>query len=224
MQKIVAWIALGLVIIACQAQGLGLKVDFDRIDGLEKGAPVRLQGSRAGEVTDVVYTKEGRYLVHIQVEEAFTNACTSNTRFRIVPQEVGSSTMAMALVPGQPGGVPLAQGSVVSGETMAPSVALGITADLFKGLEKLGEQIEAFTREFQDFEESPAYQRLKEELTTLSESMVDAGRSAREKIEKEVLPRIEAEIRSLRERLEKMGKAEELAPLEEELDRIKQAV
>jgi hypothetical protein len=95
---------------------------------------------------------------------------------------------------------------------------------LFKGLEKLGEQIEAFTHEFQNFEETPAYQRLKEELGSLSESMVDAGRSAREKIEKEVLPRIEAEIRKLRKRLESLGKESEIAPLEEELERIKNTV
>ena len=107
---------------------------------------------------------------------------------------------------------------------MAPSVALGITAELFKGLEDLGVQIEAFTREFANFEESQAYQRLKEELASLSESMVAAGRDAREKIEKEVLPRIEAEIRSLRERMEKMGKEEEIAPLEEEFERVKRAV
>jgi hypothetical protein len=220
----IAWIALGMLLIACQPEGLGLKVSFDRIDGLEKGAPVRLQGNTAGQVTDVAYTDEGRYLVDIRVNEAFVNACTSNTRFRIVPQEGGSRTMVVALVPGEPGGTPLAEGSVVRGEAVAPSVALGITAELFKGLESLGEQIEAFTREFQNFEESPAYRRLKEELTTLSESMAAAGRSAREKIEKEVLPRIEVEIRKLRERLEKMGKEDEIAPLEEELERIKQAV
>ena len=132
--------------------------------------------------------------------------------------------MVVALVPGRTGGTPLTEGSEVRGEAMAPSVALGITAELFKGLEKLGEQIEAFTREFQNFEESSAYQRLKEELGTLGDSVVDAGRAAREKIEKEVLPRVEAEIRALRQRLEKLGKEAEIAPLEEELEKIKQAV
>jgi ABC-type transporter Mla subunit MlaD len=224
MRSIVAWIALGFLLMACQPEGLGLKVTFDRIDGLEKGAPVRLQGNTAGQVTDVAYTKEGHYRVDIHVNEAFVDACTSNARFRIVPQEPGVNAMVVALVPGQPGGTPLVDGSTVKGDTMPPSVALGITAELFKGLEKLGEQIESFTREFQNFEESPAYKRLKEELDTLSESMVAAGRNAREKIEKEVLPRVEAEIRSLRERLEKLGKADEIAPLEEALERIKQAV
>jgi hypothetical protein len=213
-----------LSLFACQPEGLQLKVQFDRIDGLEKGAPVRFQGNNAGRVEDVVYTKEGHYLVGVSVDPAFTNACTSNTRFRIMPQDAGSGAMAVVMAAGQPGGTPLAAGSVVQGQSMAPSIALGITAELFKGLEQIGEQIEAFTREFQDFEQSPAYKRLKEELGTLSESMVDVGRSAREKIETEVLPRIEAEIRSLRERLEKMGKGADIAPLEEELERIKKTI
>lgn len=211
-------------LLACQPEGLQLKVQFDRIDGLEKGAPVRFQGNTVGQVADVVYTKEGTYLIEVNVEPAFTNACTSNTHFRIAPQDGGGGAMAVVMAAGQPGGTPLTAGSVVKGQSMAPSIALGITADLFEGLEKIGEQIEAFTREFQNFEQSPAYKRLKEELGTLSESMVDVGRSAREKIEKEVLPRIEAEIRSLRERLEKMGKAADIAPLEEELEKIKKAI
>lgn len=224
INAILALALFGFSLLACQPEGLLLKVQFDRIDGLKKGAPLSFQGNIAGRVEDLVYTKQGHYLVDVSVDPTFTNACTSNTRFRIAPQEGGGGAMAVIMAAGQPGGTPLTAGSVVQGQSMAPSIALGITAELFKGLEQIGEQIEAFTREFQNFEQSPAYKRLKEELGSLSESVVDVGRSAREKIETEVLPRIEAEIRSLRERLEKMGKEADLAPLEEELERIKKAI
>jgi hypothetical protein len=213
-----------LSLFACQPQGLRLQVAFDRIDGLKKGAPVKFEGNRVGQVDEVVYTKAGDYLATVTVDKAFANACTTHTRFRIVPTEADNGTKAVMLIQGRPGGDPLTADSKIQGEPMAPSVALGITAELFKGLEKLGEQIESFTQEFQNFEDSPAYQRLKEELGSLSESMADAGRSAREKIEKEVLPRIEAEIRDLRKRLESMGRESEIAPLEEELKRVKDTV
>jgi hypothetical protein len=227
MRRIIFLFALTVVnlsLLACEPQGLRLQLSFDRIDGLKKGAPLFFEGNSVGQVDEVVYTKAGDYLVTVTIDKAFANACTTHTRFRIAPQEAGSSTMMVALIQGRPGGDPLTADSKIQGEPMAPSVALGITAELFKGLEKLGEQIETFTREFQNFEESPAYRRLKEELGSLSESMVDAGRSAREKIEKEVLPRIEAEIRELRKRLESLGKESEIAPLEEELERIKNTV
>jgi hypothetical protein len=227
MRHIVALLTLtcvGLCLLACQPEGLRLQVSFDRIDGLKKGAPVRFEGNGVGQVEEVVYTKEGDYRVTLTVDKAFANACTTHTRFRIAPLEADGGTMAVVMIQGRPGGDALTADSKIQGEPMAPSVALGITAELFKGLEKLGEQIETFTHEFQRFEESPAYKRLKEELGSLSESMVDAGRSAREKIEKEVLPRIEAEIRELRKRLESLGKEAEIAPLEEELERIKKTV
>jgi hypothetical protein len=227
MRRIIFLLALtvlNLSLLACDPQGLRLQLAFDRIDGLKKGAPLFFEGNNVGQVDEVVYTKEGDYLVTVTVDKAFANACTTHTRFRIAPQEAGSPAMMVVLIQGRPGGDPLTADSKIQGEPMAPSVALGITAELFKGLEKLGEQIEAFTRDFQNFEESPAYQRLKEELGSLSESMVDAGRSAREKIEKEVLPRIEAEIRDLRKRLESLGKESEIAPMEEELERIKNTI
>jgi hypothetical protein len=227
MRRIMALLTLTLVslsLLACEPEGLRLQVNFDRIDGLKKGAPVQFEGNSVGLVEEVVYTKTGDYRVALTVDKAFVNACTTHTRFRIAALETSGNPVAVVMIQGRPGGDPLTAGSQIQGEPMAPSAALGITAELFKGLEKLGEQIEAFTHEFQNFEESPAYHRLKEELGSLSESMVDAGRSAREKIEKEVLPRIEAEIRELRKRLESLGKESEIAPLEEELERIKNAV
>jgi hypothetical protein len=229
MRRIMVLLTLtfvSLFLLACEPEGLRLQVSFDRIDGLKKGAPVQFEGNSVGQVEEVVYTKAGDYRVALTVDKAFANACTTHTRFRIAPMEASanSSQMSVVMIQGRPGGDPLTADSKIRGEPMAPSVALGITAELFKGLEKLGEQIEAFTHEFQNFEETPAYQRLKEELGSLSESMVDAGRNAREKIEKEVLPRIEAEIRELRKRLESLGKEAEIAPLEEELERIKKTV
>ncbi|MEJ2638622.1 MAG: MlaD family protein [Desulfosarcinaceae bacterium] len=227
MRRIMVLLALtgvSLLLLACEPEGLRLQVSFDRIDGLKKGSPVRFEGNSVGQVEEVVYTKAGDYLVALTVDKAFANACTTHTRFRIAPLETSGNAMAVVMIQGRPGGDPLTADSKIQGEPMAPSVALGITAELFKGLEKLGEQIETFTHEFQNFEESPAYKRLKEELGALSESMADAGRSAREKIEKEVLPRIEAEIRDLRKRLESMGRESEIAPLEEELKRIKNTV
>ncbi|MDJ0784737.1 MAG: MlaD family protein [Desulfosarcinaceae bacterium] len=221
---IVGAITLLLTLVACDSEGLLLNVTFDRIDGLEKGAPVRFEGNFVGQVEEVVYTTSGDYQVTLSIDEGFANACTTHTRFRIAPKAADNRGMAVEMIQGRPGGIPLTADSKIQGESISPSAALGITADLFKGLEKLGEQIEAFTREFQNIEESSAYQRLREELSALSESMVDAGRTAREKIEKEVLPRIESEIRQLRERLEKMGKEAEIAPLEEELERIRKAV
>ena len=74
MRTRIACIGLALLLMACQPEGLGLKVRFDRIDGLEKGAPVRLEGNTAGQVEEIVYTKGGDYEVAIRVDVAFTNA------------------------------------------------------------------------------------------------------------------------------------------------------
>jgi septal ring factor EnvC (AmiA/AmiB activator) len=86
-----------------------------------------------------------------------------------------------------------------------------VEGDLEKGLENLKKEFEQFSG---DITESEEFKKLKKELDRLAEELKRVGESAREKIEKELLPRLKEEIEKLRKRLQELGREEAVEPLE----------
>jgi len=57
-------------------------------------------------------------------------------------------------------------------------------------------------------------------LERLAEEMKRSSKSVREKIQKELLPRLKEKIEKLREQFRKFGREEELEPLETQMEKI----
>ena len=84
--------------------------------------------------------------------------------------------------------------------------------DIGKRLDELKKQLRQFSDELKKIPESDEYRELQEELNRLSEEAGSLGNTAREKLEKDILPQIKKEIERLKERLQELNPHEDAEP------------
>lgn len=209
VRKLMAILGLFLVIVGCQEKGLNLQITFDRVLGLKADDRVIFDENPIGRVTGLRYTEGGSYIVEVEIKTEFAEAVTEHARFFIVADPTDKTKKAIEMIQVRKGGTPLKNRTIVAG-SKKHSALLDRSWNTFEnGLEDLKEQFEEFSEEFQRIPESKAYKELEKELQILLEKIKQAGKSARGKIEKEVLPRLKEEIEKLNQRLLKQKEKEE---------------
>jgi len=211
-----------LAVFGCRIGTVNLKIRYDRIEGLKQGDRVIFEQNQIGAVTGVVYTAAGRYEVDVAIKEEFANAATEYSEFFIVSDPQAGDKKAVEIIRTRKDGTPLKDGVVVEGSTQSSAVFNLFKDTLNKGLEDIGKQFDQFLKDLSGVSESEAIKKLEDELNRLGEEIKKSGKSVQEKIQKEILPDIQKEIDRLREQLQKFGREEEVRPLEEKMDKIKE--
>jgi len=216
-KKILVLLLLPLISLGCKADGLNLKIRYDQVHGLQKGDQVIFEQHPVGIVTGVSYRDNGDYLVSVVIKKDYTTVVTEHTRFFIADDLVRQGYKAVEVAQIRPGGSLLNNQATVEGSTRA-SVFFDQMKDGFENLKK---EFEQFSQELSMIPESEAFKKLENELKDLAEAIEQSGKAAREEIEQQWLPRFKQELEKLKERLRKLGREDELKPLEIELERIK---
>ncbi len=216
-KRVLMLLLLPLISLGCKADGLNLKILYDQVHGLQKGDQVIFEQHPVGIVTGVSYRDNGDYLVTIVIKKDSNAVATEHTRFFIVDDTVRQGYKAVEVVQIRPGGSLLKNQATVEGSTRA-----SVFFDQMKsGFENLKKEFEQFSQELSKVPESEAFKKLENELKDLAEAIEKSGKAAREEIEQQWLPRFKQELEKLKERLRKLGREDELKPLEIELERIK---
>ncbi len=212
-KKIVVLVTLSLLFFGFKATGLNLTIRFSEIDGLKESNRVLFERNHVGDITSVVYTKDGNYLVNISIKKAFTNAVTQHSKFFITadPQHEGRKVIEIMQL--KEGGKPLKDGDIIEGSSEYSALFGEMLDELEKKLEALKKQFEKFPDDLREIPKSDEYKKLKKELERLSEEMKKVEEAAREKIQKGIFPRLKQELENLRERLRKFRQDEESKPL-----------
>jgi len=190
-------------LLAC-GNSLDLTVRFPEVSGLREGAPVVWNEGVIGQVREVQYTKEGRFEVRVRVEGAFRAAVTDRTRFVVGEGKKGER--ALELVELEKGGTPLPDGAVVEG-----SSGYGVLGETMR------QEFGRFLQGLQALPESEPVQQFAEEVERFAQELGRAGREARERLKKEVLPELERKLEALRRRLGERGGEGKLDPIERRL-------
>jgi ABC-type transporter Mla subunit MlaD len=186
------------------SRDLTVKVRFDAVSGLRQGAPVVLDGGPIGTVEEVRYTPEGRFEVRAKIEEAFRAAVTDRARFLVDEGEGGEKRLEVVAL--ENGGTPLADGAVVEGSSRVGVVGESIRREMDRFLQGLTQVPDAeAVREFQA------------ELRRFSEQLRGAGREARERMKKEVIPDLERRWEELKRWLREHDRSDEIDPVERQL-------
>lgn len=210
-----------MVLLACRSNSILVNVSFEALSGVEKGDRVLFQGNKAGSVTGVQFNQDGTYTVQVDIDEGFANAVTEYSKFHIIddPEQKGPKVIEVRLE--REGGTPLVNGATVIGAAPDSRLSGRIQKELDAGLEFFKKQIDRFERDLKSFPESQAYKDLKKSLEDLALEMELKEKQTRESVKREWLPKIQRELEALRKRLKQMGREEELAPLDHEVDRIR---
>lgn len=210
MSKIVSLLAFLLPFLAACSQDLHFKIRYDDIDGLRKGDPVVLDNQPIGKVAGLEETKSGEHLVEVSIPRESAGSVTSEASFVLEadPEQPGKSRIEVVL--SSPGGKPIAEGAVVQG-TYPESQGFFPFGELLRGfggaLRELSNQLEHFRQEFQKLPNSPEAKQLGDEWRRLTEEIAKAQNQAGNALNKEILPKLEKEMKDLQKRLEEMQKA-----------------
>ena len=234
LKKTLSLILISLLLpltgMKCQEKAHPVKVRFDHISGLQNGAPVLYEGISIGEVTDIILSKEGKFLVNISIQKSYIHAVTKFSKFYITADPQHETLKALTVELAQQGGEILPAGAIVEGSVKeVPSLINDIGDKIKEGLgylqQQFGEIIEdisEFSADLQQLPESAEVERLKKELDRLAEEMKRAGKTAKEKIKNEYLPRLQAELDKLKEKLHQFGREDEIEPLEIRLEDLRE--
>ena len=211
---------IALFTMACRSNAIKINVTFESLSGLQKSDRVLFQGNRAGHVRDIHFNADGTYTAQLEIEKGFANAVTEHSQFFLIDDPMHDGQRGIQIQVAREGGTPLASGATVVGEPPEKDLANRLQKDIEAGLSFFKERMDHISRELKRFPESREYQDFKKSLEDLAAEIERNEAHARDKIKKEWLPKIQRELDLLRERLKKMGREDELAPLESEVERI----
>ena len=214
VKKILMLLIVAFVFLGCKETGLNLKVRYDQIQGLNEGDRVFFEQNHIGQVAGIFYSEEGVYVVDVVIRKDFANAATDHSKFLITWDPEKEGKKAIEIFQSPRGGTLLKDGATVIGTTKASPRSNQLWGDFGKTLDDLKKQLEEFADDLRKIPESEEFKKLEMELEHLLEEMKKSGDAAREKIEKEILPRIKQEMEKLKERLRRLGREEEVKPLE----------
>jgi len=212
LKKVIILICLLILAGACQPVGLNLNIRFDQAQGIEVKDRVIFEGNHIGSVTKVNYADSGDYIISVNIQPDFTNAATEDSQFFVIDDPQNAPRKAVEVLLTAKGGALLADGATVAG-----SVKPSPVADLFNqlasgwsmGMKVFGDQLgdwqkqfESFSKELEKIPDSEAYKQLEAEFNRLAERMKNSGDEVREKIQNEILPRLQEEMDKMKKQLE----------------------
>jgi len=109
------FLSLLLLLPGCSESPLTFQLRFPEVSGLKQNDLVYFETNEIGRIKKVFYTKEGDYLVEVEIDPGFKNAATENSRFYIEHSPVKEQPMAVIVEQRQPGGMILKNGAIVQG-------------------------------------------------------------------------------------------------------------
>ncbi len=198
-------VALGILLIGGCSRDLDVTVRFREVHGLRAGAPVLWNGTPVGRVDEIRYSPDGRFEVGVEVEEAFRDAVTDRSLFVVGTEPDGDDRVLELVVVGE-GGAPLRDGAVVDGATRYEAMGEAVRG-----------QIDRFLRDVREIPDSEAFRELEKAVDRLAEQFRDAGREARERLRRDVLPELRRRFDELRRWFEEQGRGRELDPLDRKI-------
>ena len=221
IRKFMIFVLFAIFTIACRSNAILIHVTFEELSGLEKSDRVLFQENPAGHVDDIHFNQDGSYTVLLKIEKGFSNAATEYSQFYLIDDPAHKGRKGIKIQLDQEGGTPLASGSAVVGVSPEKDLATRLQEDLEAGIGYIIDRMDQFNREIEAFPDSREYQDIKKSLEDLAAEIGRKEAQAREKVKREWLPKIQRELDELRKRLKQMGRENELAPLEREVERIR---
>jgi hypothetical protein len=209
---------MGMMVIGCRSDHIGISVSFDALNGLQREDRVLFENNPAGTIEDFEYRPDGTYMTDLKIDKGFAAALTENSQFRMIDDPGRSGHKAVEIVLTQPGGKRLQDGASVKGVSTGGPLWRN---ELEAGLNFLKDQLDRLARDIQQIPESEAYRRIKESLAGLADEIGRSEEEARRKLKQKWLPKIEKDLEALKKRLQEFGREDEARPLENELDRIR---
>lgn len=245
---ILVYMSLFLLLWGCSENPLTLQVRFPAVSGLKQNDLVYFDKNEIGLVKKVVYTKQGDYLIELEIASSFKNTATENSRFYIEHSPAKTLNMAVIVEQELPGGVVLENGTVVQGSTRsgyfaeilsdlqkkagAAQIELNKTLKELKSsldttseeleatLDNLSVQFNSFADELGKVPDSQEVKRLEENIKQFADQFQKAQKDVQEHLRNEIIPKFRMELERLHKQLKKEGREEEFEKIDEQVKEL----
>lgn len=208
-------VALLLLLFGCGRDQLELNLQLDAPGGLQPEDPVVIRNRIVGRVTGVEATGQSGYHARLSIESEFAAEVTQSARFVVEEDSDNPGKHRVEIVPGKAGDAPLTDGATIRGTVrQAPFFPFGeILRSFTEGLGVLRDQLEGFESDLRRVPDSEEARTLKDEWARLLNEIQRAQATAEESIKKDLLPKLQEELRQLEDRLKSLEKKPEKSPL-----------
>ena len=208
-------------LLGCNQGGLKLKVRFDDIESLKSNDRIYRQEKVVGVVTEVIKTDENNYMAALTLKKEIGVEATRQSRFYIDQDPKVGSRSAVVMVAGESGGAPLKNGDVVDGSGKSFALFHRLQKDAQQGLQDVMSQFDQFSHNVKRIPESEEFRQLENDLKALVDKMVASGEAAKKTIQVEIVPKLEKQLNIIKDKLKALGRENEVAPLEIEIEKLR---
>lgn len=198
LRTVIAFSAL-LMLWGCGPSELHFKIRFGEIMGLKSGDSLLFEGNSVGRVDNVVYTKDGDYLVEVTIQPNFTNTATRDSQFFIIDAPQAEGKKAIEIQQEKSGGEVLQDGEIVAG-----SVKPTVFQSVFDRLQKKARRYQG---------------QMDEDLETFKESLRQSSQQLEADLES-TLDDLSEQFSQWSEEMQQLPDSQELKKMEESLDRL----
>jgi paraquat-inducible protein B len=219
-KRILIFLILPFVLLACKENSLNLKIRFNQVQGLKHGNRVIFEQNHIGTVKSLFYSDQGFFLVDITIKKEFADTATEYSRFFIITDSQNQKNKAVEMIQIRSEGTLLQNNATVEGSTETSILFQKVFGGMENGLKDLEKQFEQFSKDLKNIPETKEFKKLENELKGLAEEMKRSGQAVRQKIKEELLPQLKKEMEELRKRLHEFGREDDMKPLEIEMEKI----
>lgn len=208
------FVALLLLLFGCGGDQLDLNLQLDASGGLQPEDAVVIRNRIVGRVTGVEAAGQSGYQAKLSIESEFAAEITQSARFVVDEDPDSPGKHRVEIVPGKPDDTPLTDGATVRGTVrQAPFFPFGeIFRSFTEGLGVLRDQVERFESDMRRVPDSEEARKLKDEWARLLSEIQRAQAATEESIKKDLLPKLQEELRQLEDGLQSLEKKPEKTP------------
>jgi len=217
-----------LALFACGGpEPLHLRVTFEELHGLERGARVLHRGLVVGKVTDIGLDDQGLVLVSLTIAPKYRTAVARNSIIRV--DAVGLRRRRQLVIEEGPGArIPVHEGDVLTGSEGLMDDTVSEIQDAAREVWESATAIAGDVAEaLREWAGSDDARELMESLDGLRRQTTDRTREEWRRLREEDLPKLRERAEELRRRLAEGGAQEEAerfwSRFEEEFDKLRAA-
>jgi hypothetical protein len=195
--------ALILLLFGCSRDALELNLQLADSGGLQPGDAVVIGNQTVGRITAVEADGQNGYQAKLAIESELASGVTQSARFIVDEDPDNPGRARVEVLPGKASDALLADGATVRGSVkQMPFFPFGeILRSFTEGLGMLRDQVERFGADMRRVPESEEARKLRDEWARLLDEIHRAQAATEDSIKKDLLPRLQQELRALDDKL-----------------------
>ncbi len=220
LKKIIPYsLTILFFLTACTSGSLDFNLQYNTINALKKGDYLVCNDAPIGQVNEIVYTDDGKFLVTVTVDNAHAHLPTATSLFFITTDPTDDQKRVIEMLH-DTDGPPVKAGQTITGTTTLEGSLKKLQGRFEKEMSKFNDQLSQLWEEVLKVPDSQQLKKFEAEIDRILKELGTLSEKARKKLETEIIPNLLKQFEELRKKFEGKGHDEELDAIENKLKKI----